>query len=245
MSGLRCTYLGVLAVLAVSIAMTATASAAVFELTKVACTGATTTFCWESETEPKEGLLELKGEQTFAVAIDPGTETLLTSKLGAEELHITCAAVAASGTPVLSQPEPLVKPPTASFKLKFTGCKLLAPLSETCKVEETLETEIIAGAFPINEEVQFKPAAGEGKPFITIDILPAEGKVCLNEDKQPVTGKQKCLWATPEEDKVVQLLICLPTESELKFGTKNAAEFLLEADIDPSGLNNLWDIAKG
>jgi|GEM_PF-1756689 len=244
MSRIKFSVLTALAVFVVSAISVSAASAAEFELTKVKCEGTgITTFCWEAETGTKEGLQELKGTQTFTVTLDAGTETLLTSKLGTEEIHITCTAVAASGTPLLSQPEPLVKAPTASFKLKFTGCKVLEPLGATCAVSETLETETIEGTFPTAEEVQFKPAAGAAEPFITIKVTSVPGKTCLNEGANKVTGKQKCLWATPSEDLKEQLLTCLATESELKFGSKNAAEFLLESTIKPEPLTgDLYDI---
>jgi len=243
MSRIKLSLLSILAVFAVGAVATASASAVEFELTKVECKGEVTTFCWEAETGTKEGLLELKGEQTFIATLDPGTETLLLGTLGAEESHINCTSIEVLEA-VLRQPEPLIKPPTALFILHFFGCKLLPPESETCEVSAELTTKDIEGLFPTQEEVQFAPA--EGTEFIGITYNSVAGKTCLNEGAQAVKGKQKCLWSKPEEDVKEHLLICLGSESELTLGTKNKAEFLLESLIKPEPLTgDLYDIVLG
>jgi len=243
MSRIKLSYVSILAVFAVGAVATASASAVEFELTKVECKGEVTTLCWEAETGTKEGLLELKGEQTFVATLDPGTEVLLLFTLGGEESHINCTSIEVLEA-VLRQPEPLVKPPTALFVLHFFGCKLLPPESETCEVAAELTTKDIEGLFPTQEEAQFAPA--EGTEFIGITYKSVSGKTCLNEGNQPIRGKQKCLWSKPEEDLKEHLLICLATESELVFGSKNKAELLLEATNKPEPLTgDLFDIVLG
>ena len=236
----RLAFLGVLVVLAVSaVAGVSSAAAVEFELTQTKCgTTGITTFCWLSGEE----LLELKGEQPYSVALE-GAESLLLATVGSTVVHIVCTGVGVGTTGVLRQPSPLTATPTALQVITFSGCSLLAPLSETCAVNPEIKTEDTTALFPSPEELTFEPA--EGEIFVEIPFKNVAGKTCLLLGNQEVGGKAACLWSTPSEDLTTQLFVCKHSEGSLLFALV-AATLEAEVTVKPnSTFRDSWEVVIG
>lgn len=238
MSRIKLTMVTVLAVMAASTAYTSVAAAVEFELTSTACgTGSIVTACWSKEATSE--LFEFKGEESFTATLVKGTETLLQSKFGESEVHIVCTGATATGT--FLQHEPLVAALTADgVVITFTGCALLAPLSEKCKVPTELKTKAISGTFPSPSETKFKPESGE--IFIEIDFT---GEKCPETiaGEQPVKGEQTCTNVSIETPAKEHEQTCVESGSKLKLG-KNEATFKLATDVKGSDQTDFGDISK-
>jgi len=105
--------------------------------------------------------------------------------------------------------------------LEFTGCKAAAPCSiesekvktEPVTVEATLEGTLAVVA-------TFKPKSGT--VFTVLHFLGAE---CALEGEQPVKGQAKVLAPTGQDERTLQLINAISSESsgELKIGSAGAS----------------------
>jgi len=105
------------------------------------------------------------------------------------------------------------------------GCKLEGHAS--CKITEPIVTSAIGGTFTTAAGVgtaTFKPEVGE--EFAKVTIAGCEQEAIIK-----VTGSQKCKSTGIETEGETHELVCLPTESSLKDGTKTA-EFELTDIIE-------------
>jgi hypothetical protein len=149
------------AIVALGAAPTSLASAAVFSLTAVACTGgANVALCYETEgdcklSEPVSTKCELEGEQSQTGEGGKAVLTILTTPVQ----RIECAKAKGSGT--VNQKEPLVagRKTTIQGLLKYEGCKISGEPGKKCLVTVNNETTQLLGTLESDKELKFVPKA--------------------------------------------------------------------------------------
>jgi hypothetical protein len=201
MSRIRLALWSMLPVLAISAAISSSASA-------LKSCGSTETkepvVCAESEKgETKEFEGKLGRSQG---SVEQTSE--LKSKLLGVKWRIECRKL--NGTIQLKDSN------TASTKVTFEECRFVEP--KTCKLSAKQEKEIVVEAE--NEsvgkgEVRFK-GARSSETFVELEI---EG--CVKEALQ-VTGSQKCALEKPEVPEHERTLVCTTSGSEIKLGREKA-----------------------
>jgi hypothetical protein len=236
-----------LALLTVGIVSASSASAA-FKLEAKACTApGKPAFCWEASLAGV-GLQELVGEEKFTIEQLATPEPLFEAEFGGTigNMHILCTA--ASGTGTMLQNNPLVEGTTGEkLTVTLTGCKLLAPLGEKCKVEETLPiAELTASAETVSDLV-VKPTVGT--TFFELDFLNITEGSCpaAIRGKVPVKGKAECLWLAEASlvDLPGQECEFIHTDKGLELGANPAtleAEFEIKFPILEQ--TDFWDVVE-
>lgn len=244
MSRIKATVLVMCAVFVAS-AFAASAASATFTLVKEGkkeeCVSGLPAICYEETAK----LFEYFGEEEVTGTIVAGTESLLSAKFGALEIHITCTAISLPGGTFV-QKEPLKVAASVKGKVQFTGCALLAPTNVKCKVPATLETKEILGTV-LDEDptslIEFVPTT---QPFIIIKIENNGTEVCpatIRGEKE-ATGDVECEVATPSEAATSHNVHCLVTEAEelLLFG-EQPAHFELLFTVKLKNLaTDKWDL---
>jgi len=161
-------------VAAINAVAVSSASAAVFSLSKIACSGGSNVaLCYETSKEK----FELTGEQAELVEGGAVDFTILTTP----QQIILCAK--SEGTGTLIQKEPLVagKKTTLKGKLAYLECKLDTEPAKKCVVNVNNETTLLLGTLESEKELKLVPA--EGTVFIEITYSNNGTETC------PVTFK--------------------------------------------------------
>lgn len=243
MSRLRPLFLAILALTALGVVLTTTASAS-FTTTEIECKEGIPTLCLESSGK----LFEAKGTETYTGKLVPETEASLKSKIGEEEINIACTADASSGE--VDQTEPLLKA-VRSIKgvLKFSGCSLLGALGKKCKVPATLTTTLLVGTvideMPISAGL-VKPETGTSFIEIALENNGVETCPATVKGTKKVAGEDLCTITESEVDKTVHTGECVAAGSKLTFG-EQPATFTCKAEVELSGggKGKAWDVALG
>jgi hypothetical protein len=226
-------------VVALSALAATTASAAVFSLTSVACSGGTNVaVCYEG-TDPagKVGSWELSGKQS--ITTEGGPSRLVIPTL--ETLTIACTSNQSGETPVITQNSPLGNGKTtiSGGDLVFKGCALTAPASaaEKCVIPKEKETVPIVGTLESGTEVKIVPASGTTfieLPFTSKSTLTCPAAFIGNlkiRGSQVVTIVSP---AAPEKTKRGDAV----AKSGLFYGESNAAELTGEITLTFTGLED-------
>jgi hypothetical protein len=232
-------------------AVGASSASAAFILTEVKCNeGSIITLCW-SKKEAGAELFELKGEEPFEALLDEhelGEEHLLQVALGGEMVHIVCQDTHAEGTAI--QNEPLVKVPTVKVPtIVFSTCSLLAEGAGTkCELtkasaEKISSTELI-GTPKTDEEITFKPAAGE--IFAEFGIQKKGTATCLAAGTKKVTDPTgiTVLWIEPLVDLEGHLLWIKEPTGLLVAEQEATLLDSLKVHFPTLELTDWWDITE-
>lgn len=227
------------AVVALSGLAATTASAAVFSLTSVACSGGTTVaICYQGK-DPAgaEGSWELSGKQSVTAA--GGAGKLVVPTL--ETLTIACTSTASGETPVITQNSPLGNGKTTitGGDLVFKGCAPTAPASvvEKCVIPTEKETLKLEGTLESGTEVKLVPASGT--TFIEIPFTSKSTLTCPAAfiGNLKIRGSQVVTIvspAAPEKTKRGDAV----AKSGLFYGESNAAELTGEITLTFTGLED-------
>jgi len=215
------------AALALSGLAPTTASAVVFTLTNVACSGGTTiAYCYQG-TDPagKVGTWELEGEQTIVGLT--GTAKIVIPSL--ETLTIECNQTNSGGTPVILQHSPLGNGLTTieGGNLLFLGCRPTTPTSivEKCELNSALETANLLDELEGQTDVVVTPESGT--TFIELEYKNKSTLKCPNSfiGKKKISGFQLLTIVnpnTPEETEKAEI----EATSGLFFGEETPVEII-------------------
>jgi hypothetical protein len=236
MSKLRLLVVGVIAMVAVGIAATGSASAGTLGGT---CeSGSFWKVCVES---PAGSGLKLIEGSTTIVGVKEGGASILKVTEGPE---VSCEKAAATGT--INNHGATENATLEKVVIKFTGnCKVLNAEAK-CEAPAEIATLSLGATAPEGpSDLKFAPEGSE--IFAEFTIKSKKEQTCAFAIANgKVTGTQLCVLNGAELDAVTHLLECLATGSSLKFGGK-AATFNLEETIELSetGFAGLpWDYLK-
>jgi hypothetical protein len=244
MTKVKLLVLSMLAVFAVSLVASATASAEM-EACKTK-TGAEFVLCVEKPAG--SGLLLVETSVGFVSRKVPGTASAL--EIPELPAKIVCEDATNTGqfdAPVAPRGVQILK-----LVISFTGCTEEKEGSTICTVAEPITTTAINGVFTLvsgTTTIAFAPTTGT--EFSTVRVNSTTGHTCTAAASSPlkVTGTQECTAPEIETvDRITHVLVCAASGSHLKAAAKTTT-FAIEEEVElaePAEFKGIpWDVIEG